>query len=479
MTQPAPTRRVTVIRRRARKPQVIALPTAGPRPVLRHSRSNAKVFALGMLVVVALGTALLATPWATEDAEATPLVDAFFTAVSATAVTGLVTVDTQDHWNFLGELVILMLIQAGGLGFMVGASIVLQTLRRGQMRLSDAMLIQEGAPTLSLRESSQLTREIIRFTAVAEICGAILLTLAFAQDMPLRDAVWHGTFHAISAFCNAGFDLQGEYRSLARYQTSLLVNGVVMLLIQAGSLSYIVFSDLARRRRWASLALDTKLVVIGNVLLLVMGTAVIAAAEWNQALAPIPERWRPVAALFQSVSTRTAGFATANVGDFHAVTLFVVIGLMLIGGAPGSTAGGVKLSTVGVVVAAVLATLRGQMEPTVFGRRVATALVFRAMAIIALMVIVHFLVTTALGVTEELLGASDPSFIDLMFEAMSALATVGLSTGITPSISTAGKLVLCAAMLFGRLGPLTAAYALQRRQQQIQYRLPVAPVRIG
>jgi trk system potassium uptake protein TrkH len=253
----------------------------------------------------------------------------------------------------------------------------------------------------------------------------------------------------------------------------------MVLLIQAGALSYIALADVTAHRRWAPLALDTKLVLIGNAVLLVGGAAVFLAAEWSRALADTPAAARPLAAVFQSVAARTAGFATVNIADLHTLTLFVWVGIMLVGGASGSTAGGVKLTTVGVVVAAVLSTLRGREEPHLFGRRLTTPLVFRAMTVIVLMMLAHFLTTGLLAATEDLLADNEVSFIALMFEAMSALATVGLSTGITPSLSTAGKLVLCGAMFFGRLGPLTAAYALQRRDQPVPFRLPVAPVRIG
>ncbi|MDQ2683523.1 MAG: Trk family potassium uptake protein [Chloroflexota bacterium] len=458
---------------------VIPLPPPRERSSVPSVRSHAKLFALGLLVVIAVGTVLLATPWTTENGSGTPAVDALFTAVSAAAVTGLITVETQDHWNFWGELVILILIQVGGLGFMVGASLVLQTLRRGQTRLSDAVLIQNGAPTLSLREAGHLARRVVRFTFVTEAIGAILLTVRFARDMPVLEALWYGTFHSVSAFCNAGFDLQGGYRSFLPFQTDAWVNVVIMLLIQAGALSYVALADVAGTRRWSRLALDTKLVLVANAALLVLGTVTVLAAEWNHALADTPASSRPMAALFQSVAARTAGFATMNFSEVHTVTLFIWIGIMLIGGASGSTAGGVKLTTAGVVAAAVISTLRGGEEPTAFGRRLATPLVLRAMAVIALMFLAHFTATALLAITEHLAGGADASFIALMFEAMSALATVGLSTGITPALSTAGKLVLCGAMFFGRLGPLTAAYALQRRQRPVRYRLPVAPVRIG
>ncbi|MGH2535227.1 MAG: TrkH family potassium uptake protein [Thermomicrobiales bacterium] len=468
-----------VIRRRPRVSREIELPELDQQVRVPHARHHAKTFVGALALLMALGTVLLATPWTTESGQATSPVDALFTAVSATAVTGLVTVDTADHWNFLGELIILILIQAGGLGFMVGASIVLQMLRRGQTRLRDALLMQDGSPTLSLREAVVLSRRIIIFTAVVEGAGALLLTIRFAQDLPLHNALWHGVFHSVAAFCNAGFDLQGAFVSLQPYNASVTVNVVILLLIQAGALSYIVFEDVYHKRRWTTLALDTKLVLIVNVAMLAIAAISFLIAEWRGVLSDTPVAYRPLSALFQSVAARTAGFATVDFNDAHVVTLFVWVAAMLVGGASGSTAGGVKLATVGIIGAAIVSTLRGRDELQVFGRRIPAPLVFRAMTVIAIMLIAHFVTTLLLAATEDLLGNSDAGFLALMFEAMSALATVGLTTGITPSLTDAGKLVLCAAMFFGRIGPLTAAYALQRRQQVIRYRLPEASVRIG
>jgi trk system potassium uptake protein TrkH len=459
--------------------RVITLPMRLGRPGMVDPASSAKIFATALIVMVLIGTILLSVPWATEDGTRTPLVDAFFTSVSAGAVTGLVTVDTQSHWSLFGELVILALIQAGGLGFMIGAALILQFLRSGQTSLRDEILIREGGAAISLREATHTTARIVRFTVIVEAACAALLAARFARDMPVHEAIYYGLFHSISAFCNAGFDLFGNFGSIAEYQSSLWVSGVLMILIQAGALSYLVFADLGAKRRWVSLSLDTKLVLVVNAFLLAAGAVSFLVAEWNASLAPVPETARPLAALFQSVSARTAGYASVNFADAHALTLFVWVAIMMVGGASGSTAGGVKLATLGVVMAAVVSTVRGRSEATAFGRRIETLVIYRAMAIIALFMLVHFLVTAALGISEDLFGGRDSSFIALMFEAMSAMATVGLTTGITPTMTTAGKLILCVAMLFGRLGPLTAAYALQRRQARVAYRLPVAPVRIG
>lgn len=467
-----------VVRRRVDATQIISLPTDLDRRDVPHVRTHAKRFVLALTLLVAVGAVLLALPWTTESGEATAPIDAFFTAVSASSVTGLVVVDTQDHWNFLGELVILVLIQAGGLGFMVGASLVLATLRRGGS-LRDSLLLQDGAPTLSLREATSLSMRILRFIVVAETIGAVALTARLARDEPFPVALWHGIFTSIAAFCNAGFDLQGNFISLAGYAESKWINGVVILLIQAGALSYIVFSDVWTKRQWPGLALDVKLVLLTNVILLIGGAALFLVLEWNYSMATIEPWARPLTAFFQSTSTRTAGFATIAFGEVHPATLFLTIGLMLVGGASGSTAGGIKLATMAVLALAVMSTVRGQHETQAFGRRIATPLVFRAMAVMALFLFAHFLLTLALAISEDVVAHNQFGFLPMMFETMSAMATVGLSTGITPELSTAGKVILCIAMYIGRLGPLTAVYALQRRQQQARYRFPEGSVRIG
>jgi trk system potassium uptake protein TrkH len=458
---------------------VITLPAPAKPPPPPHPGRHAQTFVIALAAIILVGTALLASPWTTESGAATPAVDALFTAVSAVAVTGLVTVDTATHWNRLGEAVILVLIQIGGLGFMVGASLVLQALRRGTTRLSDVLLIREGAPSLSLREAAVLSRHIVLFTFAVEAIGAIVLTLRFWQDLPLSEALWFGVFHAVSAFCNAGFDLRGAFVSFIPYQDSLVINVAVILLIQLGALSYLVLADAATCRRWARLAVDSKLVLLTNAILLLAGMTAFLVVEWNGALGQTSEGMRPLTALFQSVTARTAGFATVNFGEVQAVTLFLWMALMFIGGASGSTAGGVKLTTVGVVAAALVSTLRGDEETQVFGRRVPTPLIFRAMTVIAIMLTMHFAATALLVATQHQAGRDEFSFVALMFETMSALATVGLSTGITPSLTTAGKLILCAVMFFGRLGPLTAVYALQRHQRPTRLRFPSVAVRIG
>jgi len=468
-----------LVRRRPRQQQIIEIPPPRERSQPPDSGRHAKLFALALLGMSVVGAALLAMPFATESGKRAPVVDALFTAVSAVTGTGLAVSDTQEQWNLLGEFVLLVLIQAGGLGFIVGASLVLQALRRGQTRLNDQVLIQQSDPGVALRDTGHLVNRIIRFVIITELIGATLLTIGYLRSEPIHIAIWYGVFHSISAFCNAGFDLEGSGVTMTQHRDSYLFNGTLMLLIQAGALSYLVLSDVVSKRRWKQFALDTKLVLTGHLLLVFGGAFIFMVAEWNRALAAVDIADRPMVALFQSVAARSAGFATVPLDNLHMVTLFLWIAIMLVGGASGSASGGAKISTVAVIVAAVLSTLKGQSDPTAFGRRIGVPLVFRAMAVLVLIMTAHFVTTLTLLATEDLWSGTEHSFLDVMFEAMSAIATAGISTGITGDLVDASKLVLCVAMFIGRLGPITAVFALQRKQQPRRYRLPEAPVRIG
>ncbi len=407
------------------------------------------------------------------------MVDAFFTSVSAASVTGLSVVDPLEHWNWWGQIVLLVLTQTGGLGFMVGASILLQMLRRGvgAYTLRDELLLKDGAPALSIQEAVFLAGRIVRFTFVVELIGATLLAVWFgtAGGMRPRDAVWNGLFYAVAAFCNAGFALTGSFP----VATALWVNLVLIALVQLGALSYMVFADIAEERRWRSLSLDSKVVLALNAVLLAAGTIVFLAAEWGGALAEYGLESKLLASVFQSASARSGGFSSIDWALANPLTLFFWLGLMFIGGASGSTSGGVRLNTVGVVLAAVASTLRGNAETQLGGRRIATPLVFRAVTVIAVFLLIYGIGTVALSTAEHHIGKSETGMIDLMFEAMSALATTGVSTGVTATLTSAGKLILCALMLVGHLGPLITVYALQRRQRPERHRFPEEALRIG
>lgn len=458
--------------------EVIQLPEQEETRSVPNATLHAQQFTFGVMLVVLVGTLLLMLPVSAEQGVSTRPIDAFFTSISATSVTGLVTVDTQDHWSFFGELVILILIQLGGFGFMVGTSLVIIALGRGSS-LRASLLMQDGSPTMSLGDVTTLSVKILRFIIVTEMVGAVILTIHFLQYESIGNAIWFGIFHAVSAFCNAGFDLQGDYRSLADHSNSPLALLGIGGLIQFGAISYMVASDVWTQRRWQRLQLDTKLVLIMNFALIFASALLFLVVEWDSAMVNVSNAWKPLDALFQGIAARTAGFSSVDWSQAHASTLYLWVAVMLVGGAAGSTAGGIKLATLAVLILAVISTLRGQDEPQAFGRRIGVTVVFRALAIAVMFLLVHFALALVLVLSEDIFSDNAFSFVSLMFEAMSALATVGLSTGLTPDLSVAGKLVLCLGMFIGRLGPITAAYALQRRQQPRRYRYPEAQIRLG
>jgi trk system potassium uptake protein TrkH len=469
-----------VVRRQPRETKVIQTPQPETRRPTSNPLVHARLFAFGLIIAIGIGTCLLLSPWATEPGQHTDIYDALFVSMSAATITGLATVDTATHWTFFGEAVILTLAQLGGLGFTVGASLVLLLLRR-EGSLRDALLMRDGSPTLTLREALEFSGRIIRFTFIVEAIGSILLTghFYFVADMPFPKALWYGVFHAVCSFCNAGFDLSTNFASFLPYHDDILLNVTVMLMIQAGALSYIVFHDIWVQRSWRRLGLDTKLILTVNAGALLGGAAVFLAAEWDNSLSGTAPWARPMSAMFQSVAARTGGYATVNFAEVTTVTLLVWVGVMAIGGASGSTAGGIKLSTIGVIAVAVLSALRGQSETQIFGRRLASALVFRAMAVTTVFIVIYFAVVVSLSVTESHLIHDRYTTEQLLFEAMSALATTGLSTGLTAELSDMGKVIIVLAMFAGRLGPLSLAYALQGRQSPSRYRFPEEPVRIG
>lgn len=477
MSRPARRPGDRVIRRRIQPTQVIDIPEPVERESAPNTLFNARLFIAAYAIIILIGTLLLMLPWAARDGSATAPQDALFIATSAASVTGLVTVDTLDHWNGFGQLIILVLIQSGGLGFMVGASLVLRAMGRGR-GVRDAMMIQDNIPTLTLREAVDVSRRIVKFTLIVEAVGAVLLAGFFAREMSFPSALWHGVFHSISAFCNAGFDLQGGFQSMTGYRESVFVNIMFILLIGIGSISFIVFSDIARKRNWRSISVNSKVIVVSSLILTVVGMLTFLAAEWNGAMEGSATWSKPMQALFQSISGRTAGFSTVDFAEVNEFTMFVYIALMFIGGASGSTSGGVKLATVAIVIVTVMSTLRGQEEPEVFKRRIPVTLVHRAMAVIVIFFAWHFLVTFTVAVTETLYG-ENPAFVRVFFESMSAIVTNGLGNGITPDLSTPGKIVISVAMFIGRIGPLMAVYALQRRQSYQPYRFPETSVHIG
>jgi len=430
-------------------------------------------------VLISVGTLLLMLPPAAADGEATRFVDALFTATSAACVTGLVVVDTANHWSPFGQVVIMMLIQFGGFGIMAGSTLLLFLfLRRTTLR--DRVLVQESLGGMQLGTVTTLVKRIAIFTIVCELIGAVILSIAFMAGPeagprwhPL--GIWWGIFHAISAFNNAGFDLTGGFQSLIPFRDDwvvLLTHGILLVL---GGLGFAIVGDAIVVRRWSRMALETKLVISTTLALLVGGTVLIGLIEWSNplTLGAMPAEQRVLNAFFESATLRTAGFTALDTGALVESTLFVVMALMFIGGASGSTAGGIKVNTFAVLLIAIASTVKGEPSATAFGRRIKHAIVYRALAVLILSIGFVFLVGLGLTLT------TDATFVQTLFEAVSAFGTVGASTGITPELSDPARLITSVAMFVGRLGPLTLVLALAARAHPVSYRPAVETVRIG
>lgn len=443
-------------------------------PTPKASAPSPLLLIYGFAALIALGTLLLVLPFSSKTGAFTSTVDSLFTATSAVCVTGLTVVDTGTHWSSFGQGVILALIQLGGFGFMASGTIFLLVLGR-RIGLRERLLIGES---MGLRQLGGLVRLVIgiaAFTVLVEAVGAGLFYLRFSAENPTGTAAWKAVFHAISAFNNAGFDVFGHSQSLMEYRGDVFVVLVTAVLIVLGGISFLVVADVLTTRRFPRLSLDSKMVLAATASLLILGTLVTLLTEFSNpaTLGALPVPQKVLNAFFQSVTSRTAGFATIDIGKAADYSLLFTILLMFVGGASGSTAGGTKVNTFSMLIATIWSSVKGREHAGAFGREFATQQIYRALAVVMLSLGLVSVVVLVLTVIEPF------TFIRLLFETFSAFGTVGLSTGITPDLSTAGRLIIAATMFVGRLGPLTLALSLVQRQQKSSYRYPQESVRIG
>lgn len=432
----------------------------------------------GFAAVIAVGTLLLMLPVATRDGADTTFLIALFTATSATCVTGLSVVDTHDHWSPFGQAVILGLVQVGGFGFMTSATLALLLVGR-RLSLRQRLIAGETLGRLGVESVAALTRRILMVTLCIEAVGAVILIalfFAFAEKPGVTvENVWRGVFVAVSAFNNAGFDIEGGFKSLTYYHNRPLILLTIAALVAIGGTGYAVWSDIASKRRWGMLALDTKLVLVTTGALSVVGLVGMLVLEMTPggALSEVGPGEAVARSIAMSTFPRTAGFTVVDMGQLRDATLLLIAGLMFIGGASASTAGGIKVTTFSTLFFAILASLRGEEHVRAFDRTIPARLVYRALSVALLSVAVVFLLTFALSVTAQAL------FMDVLFEAVSAFGTTGLSTGITPDLPDHARAVLVIGMYVGRLGPLTIAVALSGRAAVLRYRYPEEDVSIG
>ncbi|MCJ7830140.1 MAG: TrkH family potassium uptake protein, partial [Desulfobacterales bacterium] len=421
---------------------------------------------LGFAALIAVGTLLLMLP-AASTTQALAFVDALFTATSASCVTGLVVVDTGQALSRFGQIVVLTLIQIGGLGIMTISTLFLLIAGR-RPSLAERMVITDTFTHSGERNIRSLLRDVIIFTFAIEAIGGALLFAGFFPGRDPTDALYLALFHSISAFCNAGFALFGD--SFVGFRHSLILNLTLCFLIVSGGIGFLVLSELKRqfpfhKRTWKRLSLHTKMVLSATALLLGFSTLMVLVMEWDNTLAQLSVPQRVLAAFFQAVTTRTAGFNTLPIADLANETLFVFILLMFVGASPGSCGGGIKTSTLAALVLMGIARLRGHLRPHVFQRTISETSAGKAISVVMISVLVVVLGTMAILISE--LGEtphplSRGKFLELLFETVSAFGTVGLSTGVTAGLSAVGKFIITGMMFVGRLGPMMIALAVSR-----------------
>lgn len=437
---------------------------------------------LSFAAMIGAGTLLLKLPWAVPPDRPIGWIDALFTATSASCVTGLIVRDTGSEFTLFGQLVILALIQLGGLGIM-SFSLLIAAGISGRLSLAGRELVETTLAGSGARgELWALLRLVFSFTAVAELLGVGLLLPAFLQRMPPTEALWAAVFHSISAFCNAGFSLWST--SLVEWAASPWVNTVFMMLIVLGGLGFLTVYELRRARgRFGPLSLHAKLVLTTTAALILAGAALILVAETGQGLSAGSLSEGVLTALFQSVTARTAGFNTVEVGTLAPATLFVLILLMYVGGSPGSAAGGVKTTTLAVLVVTAWSRLRKRRNVNAFRRTLSPLTVQNTLALALAAVAVTLAGLLVLLLLEHPAAPSSATtgrgFLAYLFETVSALNTVGLSTGVTDELQPLSRLWVTLLMYVGRLGPLTFAAALFAAGSRDDWRYPEEEVVIG
>lgn len=403
------------------------------------------------VALMAAGMVALSLPMSASGTGKPAFLDILFTAVSAASGSGLTVVDTISTWSRTGQQIILGLFVLGGLGSLVGSTMLLLIIAR-KVSDEDRFLLRDFTGTQSARGMVLLIAGIVVYALAIQAIGAYLLGARFSASMPASQAWWMGIFHAASAFNNAGFDILGMSANVPPASAQLLLAGLSLL----GSFSFIVVLDLARGLFFRPLSLDTKLVLAGSAILLAIGiTAILLTEYYNPAtLGPLSLRDKVLAAFSHATWARTAGLATANVGAFAYPTLLLLLALMFIGGSAGSTTGGVKVNSFAILIAAISSFVRGNKHVTAFGTQIHEEQVYRALAMLFVSGMLVFGTTVALSAIEG------SNLFALLFEAVSAFSTTGFSMGITPDLSPAGKLLISFAMFAGRVGPVTLIFAL-------------------
>ncbi|KOA20231.1 potassium/sodium uptake protein NtpJ [Clostridium homopropionicum DSM 5847] len=435
--------------------------------------SPVQILALGFGIVILIGALLLMLPIASKDGTVTPFIDAFFTSTSAVCVTGLVTLNTAEHWTYFGTTVIIFLIQIGGLGFMSFATLFALILGK-RITLKERLIMQEAMNTFSLQGLVKLAKYILIFTFAIEGAGALFLSTQFIPDYGIGKGIYFSIFHSISAFCNAGFDLTGN--SLVPYAENSVVILTISALLIIGGLGFAVWAEIYNYNGTKKISLHSKLVIGMTILLILVGWIFMFLFEMNnpKTIENMSMKGKLLSAFFASVTPRTAGFNSIVTSDMTLAGIFLTIVLMFIGGSPGGTAGGIKTTTAGILFMTIISVMKNKEDTEIFDRTISKGLVYKAFAISTIAIALIIIETMILSFTE--LGASLEYII---YEVTSAFGTVGLSLGLTPNLSLVGKVFIALTMYIGRVGVLTLLLALSNKKNGNTIKYPEGKILVG
>lgn len=418
-----------------------------------------QILAIGFAIVILIGAILLSLPIASQSGKITPFVDCIFTSTSAVCVTGLVTLDTGTYWTYFGKTVIMFLIEIGGLGFMSVATLVFLILGR-RITLKERLVMQEAMNVNSLQGLVKMAKYVLMFTFFVEGIGAVLFSTQFIPQFGIAKGIYYSVFHAVSAFCNAGFDLMGNFNSVTAYYNNTVVILTMAALIVIGGLGFYVWVEIYNFKGIKKLSLHSRVVIYTTLILIVGGAILMYIFEMNNpdTMQGMSIKGKFLSSVFASVTPRTAGFNSIPLDSMTTAGKFLTIILMFIGGSPGSTAGGIKTATAVVLFMTVVSVVKGRDDTEIFQKRINKEVVYKAFVICVLALLVVVSVTMILSITEQ----PNIPFEYFLYEATSAFATVGLTLGLTTKLTFIGKVIISLTMYAGRVGPLTIILALAK-----------------
>ena len=441
--------------------------------------SSVQILTLGFLIVILIGGILLWLPISSADGEFTNFLDCLFTSTSAVGVNGLVVIDTGTHWSIFGKVIIMILIEIGGLGFMSFATFIVSFFGK-KITLRDRLIMQESMNTFDIQGIVRMVRYIICFTFLIEGLGAAVLSVRFIPMYGIAKGIFYSIFHSISAFCNAGFDLFGGYSSLTSFSHDPLILITISMIVIIGGIGFAVWIELYNysynKNEYRKISTNTKLVLLITIFLLVVGTLFILIVEYKnpKTIGSYSILDKITNAFLASASPRTAGFNSVSTSDMTNGGKLLTILYMYIGGSPGSTAGGIKTTTFGIMMITVISVIRGRDDAEIFGRKISKGFVYKSISLAIIALALVFFVSIILSFTQP-----SEQYIDVLYEATSAFGTVGLTTGVTQRLCTISKIVIMITMYLGKVGPITVVLAFINSKKKIIYNYPEAKILIG